>query len=1431
MDRGSVNCDALDDSFGPAVPLECRGGFDFTLLFEQAFFMIVPCSLFLPLATYRVRKLYRAESLLSCHLDCLYMMKLAAIGVYTALQLAILVLWSSDDRRTKLSIPSAILALVSASFAAVLSHHEHAKSYRPSTFIAAFLAPTLLLDATVLRTLWLRNESLQLAVTFSVGVIFKLVSCILEAQGKASIVRGGKNLSPETLSGPYSRIFYWWLTPLLIRGFRQTIQLEDLSSLEPKMTSAFLGEKMRHSWESTNKTKRWALLCALCSALRWEIAAPVVSRIFLISFNFAQPFLITTAITFVQEPPQAGSEHTGYGLIGAAAVIYMGIAITNGQFNYQLYRTITSVRGCLVALVYAKTLELPSTDVKSAASITLMSTDVDRIALTVDKVFELWAGTIEVILAVYLLERQIGWACAAPLVLSLVCFVGNSVVSKFIPRHLKAWNQAIQARVALTSSTLRHIRPIRMMGLGPDTSEALQDARLSSSFVFLIFLYASQFSSDGGLTAARAFATLSLLELLTSPLGNVLSALPFVTAATACFGRIQDYLRLEEQPETAGLEPEDMETPLASAHSPASALSSNDEESGSIHRVGSTSTQTGIVASFDEVDLKYSDNSPVLHNLQLDILKGSLVMVVGPVGSGKSTLLKAVAGDLAPSRGSVRVMTPEVAYCQQTPWLTNTTVRRCIMGQTDLVDETWYQKVVKSCALDEDIGALPGGSDWVVGSGGISLSGGQKQRIALARAVYSKNHLLVLDSPFSALDQKTEQAVFDSLLSKDGLLRQDGATVIMATHTLRHLAFADKIVVLGDGGKVDRTGTFDELQDLPILQRSMDFDERQTIQASKVNEQPASNGTKKSLPQPASGKALKIKVLGDFSDYFKSMGWSRMFCFLVITALFIFCSRFSLIWLQYYVGGKIADRGLFIGIYFAFNLAAITLYLIGFWWMMIVLTPISSADLHWQLVTGVFRAPLAFFSKIDSGVVLNRFSQDMHFLNAQLPISTKESITSLFLCLVQLILISVGSGYLAIVIPLLLLVVYALQRFYLGTSRQLRMLELEHKSPVYSFFTDTIEGLPTIRAFGWSRSFLELFYGRLDESQRPVYFLYLIQRWLNFVFDVLVACLAVLLLVFATQFRNTSTGPALGVAMVNILSFSQGLGQLVWYYTELETCMGAISRIKEYAAMKPEDDPAKMREPPSTWPSKGVVRFCDVSAAYGAEDELVLKDVSFQILDGQMVGISGRTGSGKSSLFLALLGFLELRSGAIYLDGVDISTVPRETLRSRLTVIPQDPFFLETRSIRATLTGSRANISDAALIAAVEKVGLLQHLITSLRPILPEGSRSGVDVALSAEEAKCLLDAKMKSLPLSPGQLQLFCLARPLVLDSKVVLLDEVTSAVDHATEEKLQEVLLEGMEGKTVIIIAHRPEIAKECSVGIEMEAGRVTNVTSRSA
>lgn len=375
----------------------------------------------------------------------------------------------------------------------------------------------------------------------------------------------------------------------------------------------------------------------------------------------------------------------------------------------------------------------------------------------------------------------------------------------------------------------------------------------------------------------------------------------------------------------------------------------------------------------------------------------------------------------------------------------------------------------------------------------------------------------------------------------------------------------------------------------------------------------------------------------------------------------------------------------------------------------------------------------------------------------------------------------------AITVPVLLLVVYFIQDIYLKTSRQLRFMDLEAKSPVYSHFLETLDGLPIIRAFGWQESAIKAHLVRLDASQRPYYLLFCIQRWLSLVMDLLVAGMAVTVVALAVELRSSTTAGLLGVALNNVLTFNSTLSNLITEWTSLETSLGAISRVRSFESTTiSEQLPEECQTPPDDWPTRGAIQFQDLSATYG-DEALVLNNINMDIAPGQRVGICGRTGSGKSSLLLTLLRLLDMHSGTITIDGLDLRTIPRSDIRSRLIAIPQDPFML-LGSVRLNADPSGA-VSDEIITGALIKIGLWSLL----------ESRGG-------------LDANMQEQPLSHGQQQLFCLARAMLRKGRVLILDEATSNVDSETDKSMQRIIREEFGNHTIITVAHRVSVAAFC-------------------
>jgi ABC-type multidrug transport system fused ATPase/permease subunit len=432
---------------------------------------------------------------------------------------------------------------------------------------------------------------------------------------------------------------------------------------------------------------------------------------------------------------------------------------------------------------------------------------------------------------------------------------------------------------------------------------------------------------------------------------------------------------------------------------------------------------------------------------------------------------------------------------------------------------------------------------------------------------------------------------------------------------------------------------------------------------------------------------------------------------------------------------------------------------------------------------------------------------------------------ALFGVIADLIITLSASPYAAILFPFILALLYGLQLFYLRTSRQARLLDLEAKTPLYTHFTETSDGLQHIRAFGWEDQVLTKGEELLDHSQKPFYFMYCIQRWLSLVLDLTVAGIAIVLVAVALNVRSTKQ-PALGLALLYAMKLGPQFTYLMDEWVDLETSLGALFRLRAFGEDTPVEETLgtshgqgprrQMVQVPETWPEYGDIDLNGVSSYYSTasgRNRQALRDVSVAIHAGTKNAIVGRTGSGKSSLFLTLLNFLEY-TGSIIIDGIEVSTVPRSVLRSRIISISQDLIHLPS-SVRDNLTPHDMNKSaeerlpEASIFDALAKVGLDDYIRTC----------GGLDVPLD-------------EVNLSQGQRQLLALARALIqmgrTRSTVILVDEATSSVDIECEKKMQDVMDGAFEGCTVLTIAHRMHTMNAAHCMLEMSHGRLVGEES---
>ncbi|RAH71174.1 putative ABC transporter [Aspergillus aculeatinus CBS 121060] len=1241
-----------------------------------------------------------------------------------------------------------------------------------------------------------------------------------------------KDHSPEESCSLISRTFFLWINPILLQGYKSILSHEDVPPLRQDMSPAKTRHSMLETWSQRIKleTKR-TLPMALYQCLKGPFLAAILPRLFLLVFRYSQPILIKESIRYVASGPTIAASGRGAGLIVSAVAIYSGLAISTAIYRHRINRLKLMTNSALVGLIHDRTMKSPSIAYNNGEATTLMSTDADSLDGIAEMVHETWAQVVEVMIGIGLLASQVGWIWPLPLIFIYLC----SHISRFVAKHLqprqKAWNSATQQRIGATGSLLSAMKGVKMLGIQQNLTDRIQDLReeelLAASKLrwvmeangptanalgifspaITVVIYALIAVARGStLDTETAFTTMAILSMVTHPANMVMTIVPRAVAAFAGFERIQAFLLREDLPTNRAVLAEDNPD-----------MSLGNEATGEIAQAASAIRIT---------QLRIGNEQPVLANIDLNIAKRSFVIISGATGSGKTSLLRAILGELVPAHGSVSVFTWQIAYCAQKPWLPNETIRKVIFGATEVRtpdSEKWYHEVTEMCCLTHDFDSLPDGDQTMCGSGGLNLSGGQRQR-ALARALFARCDLLLLDDTFSGLDGETEQKVFNNIFGPDGLLRTSNGTAVLVSNSAQYFRSADHIVVLGEHQILDQ-GRWENLK----------------IKAASIEKFPGTQHTQNNAVLAANfeklGAQLRAKAeteldlarqTGDPALYAYYLGFidAINLALLIATSasysIFITIPQYWLrLWTEFngrnttfYVCGFLflstmswMSTSVMMGyVYLCFENVVPVLIIKRI--LVIRIAPQSGKRLHQRLLDIVANAPLSYFSNTDNGSTLNRFSQDLQLIDKQLPTSFQTVMTQIFKLLMQITLLCIADNWLAVSLPACGLVVYFVQKVYLRTSRQLRLLELESRAGVFSSFLESIDGLETIRAYGWSDAAIQENIQRVDHAQRPEYLLLCLRRWLSLVLDLLAAALATIVVATAVALRRQVSGAQIGIALNVMLVTNTTLLSLVVSWTSLETSLGAIARLKTLEEFTPtEGGKAGGLDPPGHWPSKGELQFDNVTASYHAQpNAFALRNLSLRIPAGQKL---------VSTLLLTLLRLLELQSGTIKLDGLDIKQVRLDLLRQRAFIaVSQDALLFPQETLRFNLDPDSA-ASDEMIALALGKAGLQKHFSAVEARGADDSLATVIDILEDSSE-HTVLDRKVSSFSeLSVGQCQLFALCRALikarVLRGRgvrpVVVLDEVTSALDAETEATIQGIIDEEFTqmGHTVIVVAHR--------------------------
>ncbi|KAI9189465.1 hypothetical protein H9P43_000898 [Blastocladiella emersonii ATCC 22665] len=1389
---------------------------DFTPCFQQAVLLNVPTAVMLLLGGPRLFFLANRKSRFPPS-NRLYLELLLLLG---AVVLAVITVVASDEDMDASVLVAQIGSVVALLSASPIVWLEHTKLPAPSSLISVFWLLRTIAGGLALRT-YVRLGTVTTSPTyFYLFLASTLVSLAATLVGAVPTCarRDALNTSPEHTASVFSRITFSWLFPLLRTANRKTITIDDVYET-PRFLATGRLEPLYQELAATaeSKTAINQLTFGVVARFWTTFALVMLGNAAYLVFNFATPAFLNGLIGFVEAsaPSSVATPPIGDGLIFAIG-LFLSTNFSTISNNYAL-QLVTKLqlrmRTVLMTAIYRKALVL-SLGERGKSSVgeivTRMSVDTGHVVAFLVQVNEVWMVPITAALSLNFLWDLLGPAALSGL---LVMAVISPIVrwsTGIYMRENKIKLDTMDIRIKLVNEVIAGIKTVRLYGLEEyftaklialrDTEQAALRRRWkafsfvvgvnNSSQIMIIlvtFGFASLLAADKPLTPQRVFVSLSYLNLFLNTLGSIFNMIGTGGTALVSYRRIGQFLDAQEIDAAAVDRSTDASGPVAI-------------------RICDGRFQWATAAD-DDADETAPAATFELKGINFTLGRGKLTAVIGRVAEGKSALLHAILGEMRKLDGSVTVR-GSIAYVPQSAWIFNGTLRENIVHCSPY-DEAWYHRVVEACALVPDVRAMANGHDTLIGDRGVTCSGGQQARISLARAVYANRDIYLIDSALAAVDSMVSTHIFTHVFGPRGLLR--GKSIVFVTHGVHHLAQCDEVVLLKDGAIVE-SGSFDDLMDrrgdvyalvteFSAVDRSSPSGDAadpalSTADSALTIAEPEQVDDKCTLSPPATAQQQDDDSLTGtvtfavYAAYLRACGTYGLALFIPAFLIGNGITSLHSYWLNVMstaVNAATPDRPVDLGYYLGVYGGLTALNVVAMWLVahasLTVMSVTASRVLHANLIARVMRAPLSWFTVVPAGRIVNRFSSDQTDLDEAIPFSLLNFVFMAGTVIVAIVLVGISAPVVLALVPFAGAYLYFLARYYLTASRELKRIDSSTIAPIYHKFEESIHGLVSIRAYAVHAEYAAQMADAFDRNNRARYLSVSLSRWLSVHSSALAS-----LFILGVGLAAVATRGSIAAAMVG-LAISQAQ-ELVWAFRkmvtatcDLENEMVAVERVLQYSSVD-QEAPAKTNVVlPANWPTAGAVEFRNFSATYRPELPPVLRDINVSIAPGSRVGIVGRTGSGKTSLTLALFRIIEATRGSISIDGLDLSTLGLADLRSHLCIIPQDPQ-LFAGPLRANLDPLGAH-DDAAVWRALE----LAHMRDRV---------AGLDGKLHAAVATGGSD-------FSSGERQLLSLAAAILRKRRVVIFDEASGSLDAETDAVIQKTIREEFDGCTVLTIAHR--------------------------
>jgi ABC-type multidrug transport system fused ATPase/permease subunit len=753
--------------------------------------------------------------------------------------------------------------------------------------------------------------------------------------------------------------------------------------------------------------------------------------------------------------------------------------------------------------------------------------------------------------------------------------------------------------------------------------------------------------------------------------------------------------------------------------------------------------------------------------------------------SGKSKSIDPVTG-----------LSETVAYSSQDAWLLNATIRENILFG-EKYDENRYNSVIRDCALTNDLENFDGGDLTEIGEMGINVSGGQKQRISLARLCYSRASYVLLDDPLSAVDAPTARFLIHKCIL--GLLK--GRTVILVTHATSLLVpFADLVVVI-ENGEISAQGAPNEMPnhilDVSLncvsLERDIYDDKKEGYSTGgKIKPSNSTDGTKLIKKEEKSVDSVDMSV---YKYYVSSLGIYSCLVILVVLSLETLVRSGSTWWIKIWTEkGEDGHPFFYLGIFTLINVSHILLMYVNY---ILVLNAVvkASRSIHNALLKSVLYSPLRFFETTPTGRILNRFAGDIALTDDYVADMLVEFIKRGFQAVLLVLLISISSPGVLLIVPIITLAYIYTGKLYSTTSLELKRFDSITRSPIYSQFSETMAGVIVIRAFDAKDRFEGINVQKINQNHKTYMALWAVNAWYQIISELLstlflfgVGCTIIL--------ADLSPGDT-GFILTLSMEFNLLMNICVKAHATMEVGFNAVERVHEYIELEQEPPSIiESKRPAVDWPQHGAIQVRDLKLRYAPELPDVLLGISFDVLANEKLAVVGRTGAGKSTLSLAFFRIVSLSGGSIIIDGENISEIGLSDLRSKLTMISQDPVLFEG-DLRSNLDPLGQH-DDSELWEAIQRV----HLVESFQQ---NGEKSIMTESFGQGLLTLDYTVEQKGRNFSQGQKQLICMARALLQTNKIIFLDEATASIDNDTDTKIQTTIRSEFADRTIICIAHR--------------------------